>query len=93
MSIENHQMMNLNPFQRKKCKVDCVRKHKYPEIPPSADDDVSCQRNIELLKAESQKPKPSHETIKTLMVHTYAAQRIALLDSEYSTVLSFIFQC
>ena len=62
----------------------------YPEIPLSADDDVSVERNLQLLKEESSKPKPCHESIKTLMARTHAARRVALLDSQYSTVSSFI---
>ena len=36
------------------------------------------------------KPKPCHESIKTLMARTHTARRVALLDSQYSTVASFI---
>ena len=78
--------MSLNLLQEK-CKVECARKHKYPEIPLSADDDVSMERNLQLLKEESLKPKPCHESIKTLMALTHAARRAA---SQYSTISSFI---
>lgn len=67
-----------------------MNKHKYPEIPLLADDDVSMKRNLELLKEESLNSNPSHENLKTLMVRTYNARRAALLDSQYPTVFSFI---
>ena len=70
--------------------MECINKHKYPEIPLSADDDVSMRRNFELLKEESLKSNPSHENLKTLMARTYTARRAALLDSQYPTVSSFI---
>lgn len=84
MSTKSH-TMSLNHLQRK-CKVECMRKHKYPEIPLSGDDDVSTKRNLQLLKEESLKPKPSHESIKTLMVCTHSVRRAALLDSQYSRI-------
>ena len=36
----------------KKLKID-IKKHEYPAIPPAADDEVSNERNLELLKEES----------------------------------------
>ena len=68
---------------KKKFKVECMRKHKYPEILLSADDDVSMERNLQLLK-ENLKPKPSH---KTLMASAHTVHRAAV-DSQYSTGIS-----
>ena len=70
---------------KKKTKIETLIKHKYPEIPLSADDDVSIERNLQLLKEESLKSKPSHESMKTLMARTYSVCREALLDSKYPT--------
>ena len=50
---------------KKRSKVECINKHKYPEIP------LSMRRNLELLKVESLNASLSHENLKTLMAHTY----------------------
>ena len=75
---------------KKKIKVESLVRHRYPEIPLSADDNVSMERNLLLLKEESLKSKPSHESVKTLMARTHAVCRAALLESQYPSVSSFI---
>lgn len=43
--------------------------HLYP--PQHGEDDVSYGRNLELLKAETTKPKPRTEVLKDLMSQTF----------------------
>jgi hypothetical protein len=59
----------------KKTKHSDMAKHSYPIIPPSADDHVSNQRNIQLLLDETLKPKPRLEVLKELLVRTYPYRR------------------
>ena len=70
---------------KKKLKLEDTRKHEYPSIPASADDETSKRRNIELLKEECKKSNLCKESIKGLMARTYATRRLAILNSEYST--------
>ena len=72
---------------KKKTKIETLIKHKYPEMALS---DVSIERNLQLLKEESLKSKPSHESMKTLMARSYSVRREALLDSKYPSISSYI---
>ena len=60
--------------------VDCA-KDAYPEIPRSADDEESNERNLSKLREESVKAKPSTEIVKTLMIRTYPVRRASIMDS------------
>lgn len=75
--------------KRRKVKTHDIAKHKYPEIPVSADDDESNERNLSKLKEESAKTKPSHEVIKTLLIRTYPVRRASVMESS-STVSSIL---
>ena len=55
---------------RKRAKVnDPVHAHFYP--PFNADDDVSLEHNLSLLKEESEKGKPQSDVLKELMRRTF----------------------
>ena len=55
---------------RKRAKVsDPVHAHFYPPI--NADDDVSFERSLSLLKEESEKAKPQSDVLKELMRRTF----------------------
>ena len=55
---------------RKRTKLsDPVHSHFYPPI--NADDDVSFERNLSLLKEESEKAKPQSDVLKELMRRTF----------------------
>ena len=71
-----------NSPPKKRLKLD-FNKHDYPAIPPLADDETSRQRNLELLKEESKKPKLCNESIRCLMVRTYGTRRLAILNGEW----------
>ena len=72
----------------KKLKID-IKKHDYPAIPPAADDEVSNERNLELLKEECKKSKLCSESIKSLMARTYTL-RSAVLNGDYPNTLSIL---
>jgi len=63
---------DLSPPQKKK-KLDVLKKHSYPAIPSSADDETSIKTNLGLLKSEWSTPKPrgpDPEKVKTLLMRT-----------------------
>lgn len=75
---------------KKKIKSEVKNKHNYPVIPSTVDDDVSNERNLNLLKQEAMKAKPSNQTIKSLMPRTCAVRRSAILNGDYSCVLDIV---
>ena len=75
--------------QQKKSKTTS-EKHYYPSIPDSSEDEESSKRNLALLKAECLKPKPCHETIKTLLIRTHPVRRAELLSSPDISLSSLI---
>lgn len=52
-------------------KKENLLKHAYPSIPAFADDEESTLRNLNLLKDEIEKPKPSKDNVRTLMARTF----------------------
>ena len=63
--------------------------HFYP--PVHADDDASYQRNLDLLKAEKEKAKPSSDVLKELMRHTFLNRWDGYVTkSEPSTLSEYI---
>jgi hypothetical protein len=56
---------------RKRAKIDDPAKHTYPAIPEGADDEESTKRNLEVLKGESQKPKPRSDVMKDMLTRTF----------------------
>ena len=78
-----------NGPRQKKIKIIDNARHTYPEIPRSADDEESNERNLSKLKEESAKTRPSHEIVKTLMIRTYPVRRTSIMDSS-STVSSIL---
>ena len=75
------------PAKRRKVEL---AKHLYPSIPSCADDDESNRRNVELLKVECLKPKPSCDVLKTLITRTYPFRRASIIDFDYSTVTDIL---
>ena len=70
---------------------------RYPPVQDTGDDDVTVQRNMQLLNKELQKDRPRKEIILALARQTYPARRqrilagcdnltIALLLQEYSAL-------
>lgn len=77
-------MNNKEPV-KKAPKLDNAKRY-YLIIPICADDEVSIRRNLELLKEETMKLKPSHQVIKTLMQRTFNERRSSILGTEYENV-------
>ena len=73
----------------KVAKTDVKMKHYYPNI-PHCEDETSNQRNLELLKEENIKSKPSHEVMKTLMCRTFSMRRSDVLNSKYPNSLAIL---
>lgn len=66
---------------RKRIKVERNDQHYYPlEIPETADDEESNERNKRRLKDELAKVKPNSETLKELMTRTYPMRRRYIMD-------------
>ena len=55
---------------RKRAKLD-ERSHAHFYPPVNAEDDISFGRNLELLRAELEKPKPQPDVLKELMRRTF----------------------
>ena len=71
---------------RKKSKLESVKKHDYPTLPPpSANDEESDDRNMRRLLEEWGKNVQVTETIKDLFVRTHYLRRALILGSEYSS--------
>lgn len=85
----NKKSSDASPL-KKKFKID-IKKHDYPAIPPAADDEVSNERNLELLKEECKKSKLCSESIKSLMARTYTL-RSAVLNEDYPNTLISILE-
>lgn len=78
---------------KKKLKLNTLKKHEYPVIPSSADDETSTKTNLELLQKEwsTTKPKgPDPETVKTLLMRTHGARRSEVLQEESTSAHSFL---
>ena len=74
---------------RKRQKLGGRGAHFYP--PVHADDDVSYQRNLDLLKAETEKAKPSSDVLKELMHRTFPNRWDGYVTkSEPSTLSEYI---
>ena len=66
---------------RKRIKIERNDQHYYPlEIPETANDGESNERNKSLLKDELTKAKPNSETLKELMARTYPMRRRYIMD-------------
>ena len=71
---------------RKKSKLESVKKHDYPTLPPpSANDEESDDRNMRRLLEEWGRNVQVTETIKDLFVRTHYLRRALILGSEYSS--------
>lgn len=77
---------------RKRIKVERSDQHYYPlEIPETADDEESNERNQHLLKDELAKAKPNSETLRELMSRTYPMRRRYIMDTvEPPTVVEIL---
>lgn len=71
-------------------RVDKANKHHYPSIPESADDQVSIDRNLELLHTEECKPKPRREVLIELMARTFNYRREWILGETVERALSIV---
>lgn len=71
-------------------KTEQRNKHSYSDIPSIVDDDVSNERNLDLLKQEAMKTKPSNQTLKSLMARTCAVRRSAILNGDYPCALDIL---
>lgn len=54
------------------------------------DDNVSIERNLNLLKQEAMKVKPSNQILKSLMARTCAVRRSAILNGDYASVMDIL---
>ena len=59
-------------------------------MPPNADDDVSSQRNLELLDDELRKSKPRPEVVKQLLKRTFAIRWEKFIDDENATLSDYL---
>lgn len=75
---------------KKKSKLDSLQKHDYPPIPPYANDEISNERNMHLLKEERGRTKQVTESIKELFIRTHAVQRSLILSAEYTSACSVL---
>ena len=73
----------------KVAKTDVKMRHYYPDI-PHCEDETSNQRNLELLKEENTKPKPSQEVMKALMGRTFSKRRSDILNLKYPNSLAIL---
>lgn len=71
---------------KKKTKFDSMKKHEYPAIPSSANDEVSDERNMRLLKEEWSKTRQVADNIKELFIRTHAMRRTVILSTDYTGV-------
>ena len=71
---------------KKLLKGENAQKHSYPDISSYSDDEVANARNMELLKQEADKDKPTYEVVKSLMTRTYPYRRQKILEA--TTTLS-----
>ena len=69
------QSHNVNRNSGNGACVDDHSKHSRSPITLSADDDVSNERNLELLREEFAKTKPRNDMLKELMACTYPFKR------------------
>jgi len=72
--------------------LDALKKHSYPAIPSSADDETSIKTNLDLLKLEWSTPKPKGpdpEKVKTLLMRTHGVRRKEILKDENTSVHKF----
>ena len=75
---------------KKKQKLN-LQKHQYPAIPPSADDELSCKTNLELLQGEWEKPKNGDPLkVKNLFIRTHTLRRAEVLNDENVTTQSIL---
>lgn len=59
---------------------------RYPPMKDTGDDDITVQRNNQLLIKELQKDRPRKEVLCSLARQTYSTRRQSILSSEEATV-------
>ena len=84
--------MMVPPKKKSKFDFHYIMKHDYPPIPTSANDEISDDRNMRLLKEEWGKTKQVTESIKELFMRTHAVRRSLILGSEYSSVCGILHE-
>lgn len=75
---------------KKRKRLDSLQKHQYPDIPSSADDEVSNNINLELLQQEWEKTKTDPQKVKTLLIRTHSVRITEILNSESVTAQSIL---
>ena len=68
-----------------------MQKHQYPVIPPSADDELSNETNLRLLKEEWDRQKDESK-VKTLFIRTHAIRRAEIVNEESNATVNSILQ-
>ena len=65
---------------------------RYPPVKDTGDDDVTVERNIQLLNKEIQKDRPRKEIILALARQTYIARRQRILEGCDDLTVALLFQ-
>ena len=76
---------------KKRHKLNSMQKHQYPVIPPSADDELSNETNLRLLKEEWDRQKDPSK-VKTLFIRTHAIRRAEIVNEESNATVNSILQ-
>ena len=65
---------------------------RYPPIKDTGDDDITVQRNMQLLIKEVQKERPRKEVVLSLARQTYSARRQKILSNSDEIYVSHLLQ-
>ena len=77
----------------KRQRLNSIQKHKYPLIPPSAEDELSNKTNLDLLREECDRPKHGDPSkVKELFVRTHSIRRKSILSEESDVTFQSILQ-
>ena len=76
------------PIAKKKRKIEQSAVHLYPGPPVDADDEVSQERILKLLKEEIEKPRPRSDVLNELMRRTYGGRRDSFVNKNVPNTLS-----
>ena len=78
---------NESPAKKKR-RIEDAAAHLYPGPPLNAEDDVSQQKSLKLLKEEMEKSKPRSEALKELMMRTYGGRWDSFVNRQEPSTLS-----
>ena len=65
---------------------------RYPPLRDTGDDDITVQRNLQLLIKEVQKDRPRKEIVCSLARQTYSSRRQKIISTSEEMSISFILQ-